>query len=187
MGAAQRVDHLDALGGERLAIRDRTRQPVEIVRHAADGVLELRRVLRGKRVHRLDQILALGVERTQRALALGRIGGGEQRLRRGHHFGGFLGDPGGPRHLRQARSGDDAERAPETVIGDERVAAGEHRRDRDGAEGGEQAAAQAEAMPRQRDLLHHAIARGRIHAITHHTAAQPPTSPAITTSASPGG
>ena len=144
---AHRADQGRALGRDRLAFRDRPGQPVEIFRHAAGGFLELRGLLAGKRGHRVVERGARGIERLERARALVRAGGGEQCLRLADHVGRRRGDVGGTRHMRQARAGDDLERAPEAIVRHERGRARQHRGGRDGAERREQPAAQAEPEP----------------------------------------
>ena len=76
----------------------------------------------GSAGHRVVERGARGIDRLERARALVRAGGGEQCLRGGRPRRPPPGDVGGARHVRQARAGDDLERAPEAIVRDERGA-----------------------------------------------------------------
>src|SRR6516164_5060975 len=144
---AHRADEGRPLGRDRPAFRHRLGQAIDIFGHAPGGFLELRGVLAVKRGHRVVERHTSGIERLERASTLVRAGGGEQGLRLADYVRRRHGDIGGPRHVGQARAGDDLERAPEMIIRHERGRAREHRDGRDRAEGREQPAPQAEPVP----------------------------------------
>ena len=150
---AQIADQRTARRADRLALGDGAGEPVEDVRHAAGGLLELRRIGGGERRHGVVELAARRIEHGERTRTIVGARGGEQRLRGGDHVGRRLPDVGGARHVLQARSGDELERMPEPVVGDERRAARQHRGGGDRAECCEQAAAQPEAAPGRHRFL----------------------------------